>query len=214
MFEERAAQPDRTGGQSDGEVALLEAGADLRGGRHRGAPMRAAPDSGRKFQRADRKKRTAWAHGLYAEPAHEIAEVLSGGPLFHPTPTVGAVETEFGERTHQHGVLGDAGVREQFGVQHDAPLLVEAEGLRLREEPRREILTGAVGQSDGLDLGAQLGDLGGRQDGDVTVRMRSSQKLLPFTVRRTPRRRNRDTILVVEGVPEKAGVGSCAKLDH
>jgi hypothetical protein len=54
MFEERTAQPDRAGGERDGEVALFETGADLRGGDRRRIPTLAAAESGWQRQRADR----------------------------------------------------------------------------------------------------------------------------------------------------------------
>jgi hypothetical protein len=59
MEKQGTAQPDRAGGQGDGEVALFETGADFRrrGGRFRDAP--AAPESGWKFQRANRKMMAA-----------------------------------------------------------------------------------------------------------------------------------------------------------
>lgn len=64
MKEERPAQPDGLGGEGDGEVALLEAGADRGGVGDRGSGHTlAAPESGRQGQRADRKERTSWAHG-------------------------------------------------------------------------------------------------------------------------------------------------------
>jgi len=54
MVEERTAQPDRTGGERDGEVALLETGANPGGGDRRGVPTLAAAESGWQRQRADR----------------------------------------------------------------------------------------------------------------------------------------------------------------
>ena len=125
-LKERAAQPDRTSRLRDGTATLLETSANPHDGGGCGGPTLAAPESGRKFQLTDRKKRATGAHGLYSDPAHKIAEVLSGGPLLHPTPAVGAIKAEFSKRTHEHRILGDTGMREQFAVDHDAALLVEA----------------------------------------------------------------------------------------
>ena len=65
------------------------------------------------------------------------------------------------------------------------------------------VSAGAVAQGQLGDLGVELLDLGGRQDRNVPVGVRSREKHIPIDVGRAPCRWDRQAALVVEGVPEK-----------
>src|SRR5580658_10212029 len=88
-----------------------------------------------------------------SEAAHDVAEVLTRCARLDLLPPGGRIEVELGEGAHEDRFLRYPRVRQQFGREADASLLVESERLGLGEEPRREVLSRAVAER-------QLGDLG------------------------------------------------------
>jgi len=151
---------------------------------------------------------------LNSYAAHQIAEVFARSPLLHFLPARGTVDGELIERTNQHGILADFGMLAKLVGEADATLLVESERERSRKKPCKRVLRVTICQRLLRSLFVKFVHLSRRQNRDITVGMRRREERIALRVRRPPRRRNRQAILVVEGVPIKAGVKRFAELSH
>lgn len=103
---------------------------------------------------------------------------------------------------------------QKIRIEHHPALRIERDRLRRRKEACEEILPRSIRQRNLRNLFSELVHFGRGKHRDVTTRMAGRQKHVPIRVCGPPQRRNRDTILVVERMPEQAGVKRCARDRH